>query len=105
MECTYTNENKLIAASKAFKRGNYECPECRGSFDFCSGKSNKPYFRHSRDVPKAIKQACKFYSATSTFNNLELEGYANQQVRLVVTPINGSYNISQFLLIFLRFAY
>ncbi|WP_342543130.1 hypothetical protein MHH33_05160 [Paenisporosarcina sp. FSL H8-0542] len=95
MEYAYTSENKLISSSEAFKRGDYECPVCRGRLNFFPGKSNKPHFRHTKDVPKAIKQACELYSFTlSTFNHFEQEELANQQVRLVVTPNNSSYNFS-----------
>lgn len=95
MEYAYTSENKLISSSDAFKHGNYECPVCRGRLQFFPGKSNKPHFRHTKDVPKAIKQACELYSSTlSTFNHFEQEELANQQVRLVVTPNNSSYNFS-----------
>ncbi|MED3804478.1 hypothetical protein P4562_21495 [Lysinibacillus xylanilyticus] len=95
MDYAYTSENKLISASEAFKREDYECPVCRGRLHFFPGKSNKPHFRHTKDVPKAIKQACELYSfSLSTFNHFEQEELANQQVRLVVTPNNSSYNIS-----------
>ena len=95
MDYAYTSENKLISASEAFKHEDYECPVCRGRLHFFPGKSNKPHFRHTKDVPKAIKQECELYSfSLSAFNHMNQEELANQQIRLVVTPNNSSYNIS-----------
>lgn len=92
MDRAYTADYKLVFANEAVKGKNYFCPACNGILHFYPGTTNAPHFRHSKGVPKVVKEACELYSQGLGENSIyENEIRARQKVRLALLKNEGEF--------------
>lgn len=94
MDRAYTLDYKLIFANEAVKGRKYFCPACKGVLHYYPGIKNAPHFRHSKGVPKVVKDACELYSRGLDENSIyDNESRARQKTRLVLLKNDEEFQL------------